>query len=183
MAKERKIPVGKPKKSERVNEFGLIDRHQVFCEEYVISLNATQSAIKAGFSEKSARSQACELLTNPNIQAYIDHLRAEAKKRTQVDTDYVIGTLVKVCESAQEGKVKQRYDYKEKCFVTVEDDEGNAVWERDNMAIIKSSELLGKYLGIWKENVNLQNNGKDLPETNVSVTLTINHRRKGDKIP
>ena len=52
-------------------------KNQVFIAEYLKDLNGTQAAIRAGYSERSARSQACRLLTNADIKAEIDAQIAE----------------------------------------------------------------------------------------------------------
>ena len=50
-------------------------KHEKFCTEYVKDMNATQAAIRAGYSEKTARSQGSTLLTNPNIKQRVAELR------------------------------------------------------------------------------------------------------------
>lgn len=60
----------------KLNEYGLSDQQERFCQEYVKDLNGTQAAIRAGYSEKSARSQASDLLTKPNIQKRVGSLQA-----------------------------------------------------------------------------------------------------------
>ena len=49
-------------------------KQRAFCKEYVKTMNVTQSAIKAGFSEAYARSKAYRLLENEEIKAYIEKL-------------------------------------------------------------------------------------------------------------
>jgi len=56
-------------------EVELNDKQEKFCYEYCMDLNATQAAIRAGYSENTARSQASQLLTKLNIQARIKHLQ------------------------------------------------------------------------------------------------------------
>lgn len=56
-------------------EAELNDRQEKFCYEYCMDLNATQAAIRAGYSENTARSQASQLLTKLNIQARIRYLQ------------------------------------------------------------------------------------------------------------
>ena len=176
------------RKGQKTNTFGLIEKHAKFCEFYIITLNGSQSAIDAGFAPKSARVTASKLLTNPNIEAYIQHLRNEQSERTKIDADYVLGTIVNVMQAAQQGNRKEKWDYEDKCMkkVIIETDDGVAaeVWERDNNAVLKGAELLGKHLNLWKETLNLQNNGKDLPEQKVTnvVKLTINHRASGQAV-
>lgn len=50
-------------------------KHEKFCNEYIKDMNATQAAIRAGYSEKTARSQGSTLLTNPNIKLRVAELR------------------------------------------------------------------------------------------------------------
>ena len=50
------------------------EKQKRFCEEYLIDCNATQAAIRAGYSEKTAGSQAFDLLKKPEIQNYIAEL-------------------------------------------------------------------------------------------------------------
>lgn len=61
-----------------------------FVEEYLIDLNATQAAIRAGYSKKTAHSQGQRLLKNVEISAMIEKAISERSERTQVTADEVI---------------------------------------------------------------------------------------------
>jgi len=74
----------------------LTDKQKRFCEEYLIDLNATQAAIRAGYSEKTANRIASENLTKLDIQAYIQELNQARQERTQITADMVIQELGKV---------------------------------------------------------------------------------------
>lgn len=67
-----------------------------FCQEYVIDLNATQAAIRSGYSEKTAASIGAENLRKPQIKTEISHLQEQKAKRTQITADRVIVELAKV---------------------------------------------------------------------------------------
>ncbi len=67
-----------------------------FCEEYQIDLNATQAAIRAGYSPESAGSIGSELLKKPEIRARIDKAMAERSKRTGINADRVLQELGKI---------------------------------------------------------------------------------------
>ncbi|HBR07686.1 MAG TPA: terminase small subunit [Clostridiales bacterium] len=67
-----------------------------FCEEYMIDLNATQAAIRAGYSVKSAADMGSENLRKPQIRARIGKAMAVQSKRTGVTTDRVVRELAKV---------------------------------------------------------------------------------------
>lgn len=54
----------------------LTDKQEMFCREYLVDLNATQAAIRAGYSDKTARSQANRMLTNVDIEKRIQELKS-----------------------------------------------------------------------------------------------------------
>ena len=74
----------------------MTDKQERFCEEYMIDLNATQAAIRAGYSLKTAREQAPRLLANVSIQNRIAQLQAEQSRRTGVSADRVVRELAKI---------------------------------------------------------------------------------------
>jgi phage terminase small subunit len=74
----------------------LNDRQARFVAEYLLDLNATQAAIRAGYSPASARTQAADLLTNPNIAAAIAEAQAARSRRTEVTADRVVLELARV---------------------------------------------------------------------------------------
>ena len=67
-----------------------------FIEEYLIDLNATQAAIRAGYSPDTAKAIGCENLTKLDIRAHIDRAMAERSKRTGVNADRVVRELAKI---------------------------------------------------------------------------------------
>lgn len=71
-------------------------KQKLFCEEYQIDLNATQAAIRAGYSPESAGSIGSELLKKPEIRARIDKAMAERSKRTGINADRVLQELGKI---------------------------------------------------------------------------------------
>ena len=81
----------------------LTDKQARFCEEYLIDLNATQAAIRAGYSEKTAREQAAQNLSKLNIQEKIAELKAERSKRTEITQDSVIQELAAVARAEVKG--------------------------------------------------------------------------------
>lgn len=67
-----------------------------FCDEYLIDLNATQAAIRAGYSEKNARNIASENLAKPNIKEYIEKRMAEKEAELIAGQDEVLKFLTAV---------------------------------------------------------------------------------------
>lgn len=74
----------------------LTPKQQRFVEEYLIDLNATQAAIRAGYSEKSAQEIGAENLSKPMVAKAIQEALQERKERVQIDSDYVLKRLVEI---------------------------------------------------------------------------------------
>lgn len=74
----------------------LKDKHARFVEEYLIDLNATQAALRAGYTELSARKQSYRLLANIGVKAAIDAGKAEIAARTRINQDEVIKELCRI---------------------------------------------------------------------------------------
>ncbi len=74
----------------------LTKKNEAFCDEYLIDLNATQAAIRAGYSVESAGSIGSELLQKPEIRARIDKAMAERSRRTGINADRVLRELARV---------------------------------------------------------------------------------------
>ncbi|MBZ6385522.1 MULTISPECIES: terminase small subunit [Pantoea] len=76
----------------------LTDKQEMFCREYLIDLNATQAAIRAGYSDNTARKIGSENLTKPDIAQRIIDLKSERNERVEVNADYVLRRLVEIDE-------------------------------------------------------------------------------------
>lgn len=78
---------------------GLNEKQKRFAAEYLIDLNATQAAIRAGYSEKTAGVQGFGLLKKPEIQKLIQELMEARSERTEITQDQVLKELAKVAFS------------------------------------------------------------------------------------
>ena len=128
----------------------LTAKQQRFCDEYLIDLNATQAAIRAGYSEKAARQIATENMTKPSIREYIDKRMAEKEKNLIADQDEVLKYLTSVLRGESESEV------------VVVESVGDFMSEArtmkknpDEKERLKAAELLGKRYSLFKENVKL----------------------------
>lgn len=86
-----KKPVTKPKVEKDVP---LTPQQELFCAEFLIDLNATQSAIRAGYSANTANQQGSRLLANVKVQNKISELQEQRLKRLQIDSDMLLKELV-----------------------------------------------------------------------------------------
>ena len=137
-----------------------------FVDEYLIDLNATQAAIRAGYSPNTAQQIGSENLSKPVIRAKIDKAMAERSKRTGVNADRVVMELAKIAFVNAMDVIDQE-------TATVKDDAssddtaaiqsvkvktfGEDGLEREiKMADkLKALELLGKHLGMFRDKVEL----------------------------
>lgn len=74
----------------------LTEKQKRFCELYMVDLNATQAAIGAGYSKKTARDIGCENLAKPNIADYLQELRLKQQKRTEITADRVLEEIANI---------------------------------------------------------------------------------------
>ena len=123
----------------------LTARQQKFCDEYLICGNATQSAIKAGYSEKYAGQNADKLLKNTKVKEYINSNMAQMSSDKIATAEEVLQYLTSVMRGES------------RSHEIVVDGEGARVMskppsEKDRL---KSAELIGKRYGIYTEKLNV----------------------------
>ena len=133
-----------------------------FVEEYLIDLNATQAAIRAGYRPDNAYSIGSENLRKPEIKAAIDRAMAECSKRTGVNQDRIIRELVKIgfaniadVVDLKTGKIKEGASEDDlACIQSIKVKPGEFGIERETKMYDKRSALvdLGKHLGMFTGN-------------------------------
>lgn len=124
----------------------LTAKQAAFVEEYLVDLNATAAATRAGYASKSARKVGSNLLTLPHIQAAIEEALAERRERVEVTQDQVIADLLEIKE-----RCLQRSPVVDRRGDQIQDDEGRDVWSFNAKDAIRALELLGKHLGMFVE--------------------------------
>jgi len=74
----------------------LTAKQEMFAKEYIVDLNAAQAAIRAGYSERTAKQIGQENLTKPDLQQYIQDLMDERSKRVEITADMVMREYAKL---------------------------------------------------------------------------------------
>ena len=123
-------------------------KQQRFCDEYLIDLNATQAAIRAGYSKKTAKQIGQENLTKPVIKEYIDARMAEKEKELIADQDEVLKYLTAVLrgESVSSEIVVEGFGNGVS--------EARAIYKKPSEKDkLKAAELLGKRYGLYTDKV------------------------------
>lgn len=80
----------------------LTDKQIRFCQEYVIDLNATQSAIRAGYSEKTANEQGARMLANVSIQEFISELQQSKSEELNITFDSIAKDVHEIAQDRNE---------------------------------------------------------------------------------
>lgn len=123
----------------------LTPKQQRFVEEYLIDLNATQAAIRAGYSEKTAAAIGAENLIKPNIAKAIEEAKNQVSKRTELTVGLVVNGLLKEAQDYAEGSTQS--------------------------ARVSAWAHLGKHLGMFTEKV--QHSGPDGGPVQVATKATL----------
>ena len=129
----------------------MTDKQKRFCDEYLIDLNATQAAIRAGYSKKTANRIATENLSKPVIKAFIEARMAEKQDSLIADQDEVLKYLTSVLRGKTQSEIVVVEGTGDGCS------EARAVQKApDEKERLKAAELLGKRYGLYTEKVEQQ---------------------------
>lgn len=119
----------------------LTPKQEMFCKEYLIDLNATQAAIRAGYSLKTAKTIAGQNLSKLIISERIQELMKEREKRTLVDGDWVLMKLKEVAERCMQEEP------------VMAGGEPTGEYKFDSSGANKSLELIGKHHKLFTDKV------------------------------
>lgn len=134
-------------------------KQKKFADEYIKTGNATQSAINAGYSEKTARKIGSENLTKPDIKAYIDERMKKLEEEAIADQKEILKGLTRQARREEkEYQVvviqKPRYDDNGN-FLGMEQTPQIVEIPTQNKDSIKAWELLGKRYQLWTDKVDM----------------------------
>ena len=121
----------------------LTGKQEMFCKEYIIDLNATQAAIRAGYSEATARSIGQENLTKPDITQRIAELQKERIEKVEITAENVLKDILSTRDAA--------------------------AFDNNHNARLKANELLGKHLALFTDKTQLTND----PNNPVNFTINV----------
>lgn len=131
----------------------MTEKQKRFADEYLKDLNATQAAIRAGYSKKTAYSIGFEILKKPEIKSYIERQLDKVHEETIADAKEVMGYLTSVMRGQSEADV------------VVVEGTGDGYSEAklikkppDEKERLKAAELLGKRYGLFTERMQVEGN-------------------------
>ncbi len=131
------------------NRKKLTDRQERFCREYIIDYNATDAAIRAGYSKKTAYSIGSENLKKPELLARVRELQTEQAERLCVNADWVVMQLVEVYKRCMQHKPVYEWHNGE----LVETGE----YAFDSKGALNALEMIGKHLAMFNNDKGKKN--------------------------
>jgi phage terminase small subunit len=134
----------------------LTPKQQRFCEEYLIDLNGTQAAIRAGYSKKTAKEISAQNLTKLNIAEFIQELKDNRSKSTQITTEWVVKRLKEISDRCMTTEPVMEWQDGKKVPT------GEYIF--DSSGANRATELLGKHLGSFEAD-----NGQRKDTINISI--------------
>src|SRR5699024_9420598 len=149
----------------------LTAKQEMFCREYLIDLNATQAAIRAGYSERTAGAAASRLLKDVNIIARVKELKDKRADELELDAYWVLKRLKDVSDRSMQMEPVMQYD--PALGEMVETGE----FQFDSHGANRSTELIGRHIGMFDPKLQLQ---MAMLEAQIEKTKIETERMKGE---
>lgn len=128
----------------------LTDKQERFVQEYIIDLNATQAAIRAGYSKKTARQIGTENLSKPYILARIQEAKDERAEKLQLDAYWVLKRLKDISDRSMQAEEVMTFNPVSKEM------EGTGEYQFDSVGANKATELIGRHIGMFDPKIGVQ---------------------------
>lgn len=141
----------------------LTDQQELFCQEYLVDYNGTKAAIRAGYSEKTARAQGSRMLTNVDILTRVRAIQKERLDKLAVTQESVILKLLDIYDRCMQSKPVKEWDYSEHKYVET----GEYVF--DSKGALNALKMIGEYLAMWKNKV--EHSGRVETESSALLSL------------
>ncbi len=122
----------------------LTPKQQMFVREYLVDLNATQAAIRAGYSAHTAAEMGFENLNKPQIATAVQNAMNLRAEKTSINAQYVLDGIRETIERCKQAEPAR-------------DEDGNIVgdYKFESSSVLKGYELLGKHLKLFTDKVEI----------------------------
>jgi phage terminase small subunit len=127
----------------------LTPKQEMFVKEYLVDLNATQAAIRAGYSKKTADRIGPELLGKTCVARAIEEANQKRAEKLELSAEWVLENLKNVAVRCQQAEPVMVFDYSTKEMVETGE------YQFDSKGANRALELIGKHLGIFEDRFRL----------------------------
>lgn len=127
----------------------LTDKKKLFADHYLVLLNATEAAIKAGYSEKTAYSQGSRLLKDVDIHAYIEEKQQVRAEKLELDAEWVLKRLMAISDRCMTAEPVIEFDPDTRQM------KETGEYKFDSTGANRATELIGKHLGMFKDKLDI----------------------------
>lgn len=155
----------------------LTAKQQRFVEEYLVDLNATQAAIRAGYAPKAAKVTACRMLTRANVAAAIVKHQKRPREKTELNEAWVLRNLQEIAERCMQHRpVLDRKG--NPVVVETPDGELAPAYTFDPAGANRAVELVGKHFAMFTDRLQVDEL-RDLSDEEVDARIEQTRREAG----
>ena len=153
-----------------MTNISMTPKQQRFVQEYLVDLNATQAAVRAGYARSGASVEGVRLLANAKVAAAVAAAQAERSKRTEVTQDYVLATITETIERCRQAE-PVKYKNGDLVYVATPSGDLAPAYKFNATAVLKGSELLGRHLAMFTDKLVTKNAIEDMTDEEVDAAI------------
>tara|TARA_R110002049_G_scaffold295234_3_gene482433 strand:- start:148 stop:657 length:510 start_codon:yes stop_codon:yes gene_type:complete len=131
----------------------LSEKQKLFCREYILDLNASQAAIRAGYSSKCAKEQGYRLLTYAHIQEELAELMKSREARLEITADFVLQTIVNTIQRCSQSQPVYDRTGNQMYGIDPHTGEERPLFKFDGTSVLRGAELLGRHLRLFSDRI------------------------------
>lgn len=131
-------------------------KQDLFCREYLVDLNATKAAIRAGYSQKTAKQIGQRLLKTTKVNNTIQELQLDKIERLNLSTDEIIINLKSIVERCMQAEP-----------ILDKDGRPTGLYRFNAAGAIRALELLGRHIGMFSDKLNVEHKGDVAIKVNI----------------
>ena len=153
-------------------------KQQRFVDEYLVDLNATQAAIRAGYAKSGASVEGVRLLANAKVAAAVASTQAHRSERVEITQDYVLTTIRETIERCKQAEAV-KYQNGDQVFVDTPDGKRAPAYKFEASAVLKGAELLGRHLAMFTDKTENRHTVENLTDEELDARIAELQREVG----